>query len=136
VQSERAPAAGEWLALDVTGQIPSGRFDADRPKPMQAAPRAEPQATLRTETIVVTIGVVAILLFFIASLIESRRREPSGLDLLELQWRRENACAPGRWNFGRVLARRFGPRLTQANLAASLLIGFAGGVLRRLAAKS
>jgi hypothetical protein len=38
VQGERAPAAGEWLGLDVTGQIPSGRFDADRPKPMQAAP--------------------------------------------------------------------------------------------------
>jgi len=135
VQSDRAPAAGEWFALDVTGQIPSGRSDADKPKLIQAAPRSETPATLRMEAIVVTVGAVAMLLFFIAWLIESRRREATGLEILELQWRRENAGAQGGWNFGRALARRFGPRLTKANLAASLLIGFAGGFLRRLAAR-
>ena len=46
---------------------------------------------------VALIGAAAVLLFFLASMIERllRPREPTGLELLEMQWQRELAEEQG-----------------------------------------
>ncbi len=85
---ERAELEPELRATDaVTGdQTGSIRSEAGKAPPPAPAPH-------RMESMIALIGAAAILLFFLASMIERllRVREPTGLELLEMQWQRELA---------------------------------------------
>ena len=63
----------------------SARLNAEQP---------QPPAQHRLESIIALAGVTAVLLFFFASLIERLVREPTGLELLELERQRELVGEP------------------------------------------
>ncbi len=79
---DRALLAAERLAPQADDNLHTGSI---RVEPV----KAPPPAGHRMETIVAIIGAAAILLFFLASLIERLLREPTGLELLEMQRKRE-----------------------------------------------
>ena len=79
---DRALLAAERLAPQADDNLHTGSL------PVEPA-KAPPPAGHRMETIVAIIGAAAILLFFLASLIERLLREPTGLELLEMQRKRE-----------------------------------------------
>ena len=84
---ERAIVESERVAPEHTGSIadvPAGAADE--------APTPPAPSLHRLESILALAGVAAILLFFLASLIERLVREPTGLELLELERQRELAA--------------------------------------------
>jgi hypothetical protein len=84
---EQATLESERVAPEYTGSIatvPAGAVDET---PAPSAPSLH-----RLESILALAGVAAILLFFLASLIERLLREPTGLELLELERQRELAA--------------------------------------------
>jgi hypothetical protein len=130
-ENELAPGTGQWLAAE---QIAN------------ASPRvavAEPISYgRRMQTLVAVIGMVAISLFLLAYLIEFWRREPTGLELLELQRRariseahpdRESACAFPQRAASRVM-RTISMIGVQTTLAARYLRRFAKSLALRISA--
>jgi hypothetical protein len=84
---DRAVLESERLAPEYTGSIgtvPGG--------PGAEATALSAPSPHRVESILALAGVAAMLLFFFASLIERLVREPTGLELLELERRRELAA--------------------------------------------
>ena len=79
---DRALLAAERLAPQADDNLHTGSIRAD-------AAKAPPPDGLRMESVVAIVGASAILLFFLASLIERLLREPTGLELLEMQQKRE-----------------------------------------------
>jgi hypothetical protein len=79
---DRALLAAERLAPQADDNLHTGSIRVETVK-------APPPAGRRMESIVVIVGASAILLFFFASLIERLLREPTGLELLETQQKRE-----------------------------------------------
>jgi hypothetical protein len=75
---DRAVVESERLAPDYTGSIQLASSATSIQQP-------EPPPEYRLETLIALAGLTAVLLFFLASLIERLVREPSGLELLELR---------------------------------------------------
>lgn len=125
LESQRIVPNGH--AGDVTGSIPAGTGKA---------PPSEPVG-YRTEAMVALVGAAAVLLFFFASMIERllRVREPTGLELLEMQWQRELAeeqaeqAGQGNEPPAPIEAEAWQAR---AFAVARELVGAAGAALRRL----
>ena len=85
---ERAELRPEHRAVDAAAGDQTGSIRSEAGKAPPPAP-----ASQRMEAMVAMIGAAAVLLFFLASMIERllRVREPTGLELLEMQWQRELA---------------------------------------------
>lgn len=84
---ERVTLESERVAPEHTGSIRSisEPAEADAPPP-------SPPSLQRLESILALAGMAAVLLFFFASLIERLVREPTGLELLEMERQRELAA--------------------------------------------
>ncbi len=122
---ERVVLESERLAPEHTGSIRTAPAGTDAETP--AAP-----PLYRLESIIALAGMVAVLLFFLASLIERLVREPTGLELLELERLRELAAELAEQQARDGLAGRTPPESRLAvlrRLAASVMsfASFGGG---------
>jgi len=84
---DQATLESERVAPEYTGSIATVPAGAADEAPTPSAPSLH-----RLESILALAGIAAILLFFLASLIERLVREPTGLELLELERQRELAA--------------------------------------------
>jgi hypothetical protein len=126
---ERVILESERVAPEHTGSIRTAPAGADA-----EAPPPSPPSLHRLESILALAGVAAVLLFFFASLIERLVREPTGLELLELERQRELAAELAEPNAPDALAASVQPEGCLASLRriATSVLGFAsfGGGLK------
>ena len=121
---DRAFLAAERLAPQADDDLHTGSIQVE-------AAKASPPASHRMESIVAIIGASAILLFFLASLIERLLREPTGLELLEMQHKRELELEQWELGVAPVTAPRPVAWLSDLALGVQVLAEIVGDVLRR-----
>jgi hypothetical protein len=120
---EQAVLESERVAPEYTGSIgdvPAGAADET---PTPSAPSLH-----RLESILALAGVAAVLLFFLASLIERLVREPTGLELLELERQRELAAELAEQRAAEAFDGSMPPegRLAALRRIAAGILSFAG----------
>ena len=121
---DRALLAAERLAPQADDNLHTGSIQVE-------AAKAPPPASHRMESIVAIIGASAILLFFLASLIERLLREPTGLELLEMQRKRELELEQWELGVAPVTAPRPVAWLSDLTLGVQVLAEIVGDALRR-----
>ncbi len=122
---DRALLAAERLAPQADDNLHTGSIRAD-------AAKAPPPTGLRMESVVAIVGASAILLFFLASLIERLLREPTGLELLEMQEKREWELEQWELGVAPVTAPRSVVWLSDLALGVQVFAEIFADVMRRL----